>query len=156
MNYPNKLIKLFSVLLLGFVSSVIYAADTNSPVGYWKTIDDVTGNPKSIVKIYETPNHTLQGQVMRIFPSPGKDQNEVCTACEGINHNKRIVGMNILWGMVFDGEKWNSGRILDPKTGNIYRCTLRVTDGGKNMDVHGYIGLSFIGRTQTWIRITKA
>lgn len=155
MLYFKKLITLFFVLLSASISTA-YAANLNTPIGYWKTIDDVTGKPKSILRIWETPKHTLQAEVMRIYPSPGKDQNELCTACQGENHNKRIVGMIILWGMTQDHDEWNSGRILDPKTGNIYRCTLKVIDNGTKLNVHGYIGISLLGRTQTWLRVAKA
>ncbi len=150
----KKLIRLISIISLVFFTSTIYAANLNTPVGYWKTIDDVTGKPKSILKITETAQHTLQAQVMRIYPSPGKDQNELCEACEGANHNKRIVGMFIMWGVKQDGDNWDGGRILDPKTGNIYRCSLKLTNNGSELEAHGYIGISLIGRTQTWIRVS--
>ena len=72
------------------------AATQNSPLGHWQTIDDVTGKPKAVIEITETANKTLSGKVVKIFPRPGYDQNEVCTACEGDKHNQRIVGMVIM------------------------------------------------------------
>lgn len=144
------------LFLVTLLMSAFVFADTNSPVGFWKTIDDVTGKPKSILKISEAPDHTLSGQIIKIFPRPGKDQNEVCEACKGDLHNKRIVGMVILTGMTLDGDKWSGGRIMDPLNGKFYRCIIRVMNGGKELSVRGYIGLPIIGRSQTWYRVASA
>lgn len=149
----KKLISIFITFAWLIMSPLVHASDLNSPIGFWKTIDDVTGKPKSILKIVEMPDRTLQAQVMKIYPSPGKDEHELCTACQGANHNKPIVGMVILWGMTQQDDHWGGGRILDPKNGKIYKCNLKVMNGGREMDVHGYIGISLIGRSQTWLRV---
>jgi len=150
-----KLLKSFILMMCVALISTVNAANLNSPIGYWKTIDDVTGKPKSIIQIYETSSHTLNGKVMHIFPSPGKDQNEVCDACKGEKHNQRIDGMVILEGMKQDSNKWSGGEILDPKNGKTYSCTLKTVDNGSKLEVHGYIGVSLLGRTQTWVRVQK-
>lgn len=135
-----------------------YALDrSDSPIGYWKTIDDVTGKPKAIVKISQTTNQALTGQVIKIFPSPGHDQNELCTACSGSKHNKRIVGMVILEGLKQNKKQpneWSGGKILDPKNGKEYRCLIQVIDNGQKLNVRGYIGISLFGRSQTWLTAT--
>jgi len=145
-------------LLLGIFTllfaTIVNAAST-SPVGYWKTIDDQTGQPKSIVKITQS-GQTLTGQVVRIFPKPGESQNKLCEACTGDKHNKPIVGMVILTGLKFDGESWTGGRILDPKTGKTYRCTIKVASSGSTLSMHGYVAVSALGRTQTWVRVKGA
>lgn len=150
--------KRFALFCLVFVSMLLtsfcYAADIRSPVGYWKTIDDVTGQPKSIVRIWLTSKNTLQGQVKRIYPSPGKTRHELCAACEGANYNKPIEGMIILWGFRYNGQKWTDGYILDPKNGKIYNATIKESSDGMNLSVHGYVGISIIGRTQTWDRVS--
>src|SRR5438094_7377152 len=130
MNLPSKLLKLCIVTFCVIFLSPGYALDMNSPVGYWKTIDDVTGKPKSILEIVETANHTLNGRVLKIYPSPAKDENEVCEACKGQRHNQRIVGMVVLEGMKQSGTQWSGGQILDPKNGKSYRCTLKLIENG--------------------------
>ncbi len=155
MKLLNKVLKCCAVLFsVGFLSHA-YALDADTPVGYWKTIDDVSGKPKSIIEIYKTSANTLDGRVLKIFPSPGKDENEVCDACKGQKHNQRIVGMVVLEGIKQKGMIWQDGQILDPKSGKTYRCTLKPTANGTKLNVHGYIGLPILGRTQTWLRIDK-
>lgn len=128
-----------------------FAQNMNTPIGTWKTIDDKTGKPRSLVEIREVDGKLI-GQVVSLIREPTEDQDPVCDKCSGALHNKKVKGMVIMWGMEKDGDEWNGGRILDPKTGKIYKAKITPTDGGKDLDVRGYIGFSFIGRSQTWHR----
>ncbi len=150
----SRMLKI-AFITASFIFSSAFAAANNSPIGFWKTIDDVTGKPKSIVEIYETSDHTLSAKVLHIFPKPGDDQHKLCDACKGDKHNQPIVGMVILEGMAQQDNQWEGGKILDPSNGKTYRCTLKTTNDGNNLQVHGYIGLPILGRTQTWARITE-
>lgn len=152
----KKRMQLFLMLLAVFIFPNVYAA-VLSPIGYWKTIDDVTGKPKSILYIYQTGN-ALNGQVVKIFPRPGYDQNEVCTACKGARHNQRIVGMIVMEGLTQDANnpmEWGGGQILDPLNGKTYNCKVTLVDNGKHLNVRGFIGISLFGRTQTWERASS-
>jgi uncharacterized protein (DUF2147 family) len=126
-----------------------YAAN-NTPVGTWKTIDDKTHQPKSIVQISEV-NGELQGKVLQVLQSD-EGSHPVCKECDGDRKDKPVEGMVILWGVKQDGDVWDGGKILDPKNGKIYKVKLQTTDDGKKLDVHGYIGFSLIGRSQIWER----
>lgn len=153
MLFINKMLKIFLVLFSVSYITTLYAFTPNSPVGYWKTIDDVTGQPKSIMHIYANQDQTLSGRVVKIFPKPGEDQNKLCVACTGDKHNQKIVGMVVLEGMKADGNKWDDGQILDPKSGKTYRCNFTLTQDGTRLEVRGYIGISAFGRSQTWVRV---
>lgn len=151
MNYLKLII---AVLMSALVSSVFAAAvPTNSPIGYWKTIDDVSGKPKSIIQIWQDDNKNLLGKVVKIFPKEGEDQTKLCSACSGEKHNQPIVGMVILTGLQAQKNKWDSGKILDPENGKSYSCSVKVNDNGKKLNVHGYIGIPLLGRSQTWERV---
>ncbi len=60
--------------------------------------------------------------------------------------------MTFLWGLKKDGDQYGGGEILDPKNGKIYRAKMKLIEGGRKLEVRGYIGLSLFGRSQTWIR----
>jgi len=153
MAFISKFLKVIFILFsVGYLTN-IYAVNLNSPIGTWKTIDDVTGQPKSIIRIYANSDQTLSGQVIKLFPKPGEDQNKVCEPCKGSRHNQKIVGMVVLEGMKASGDKWQDGQILDPKNGKTYRCTLRVIENGTRLEVHGYLGIPAFGRTQIWQRV---
>lgn len=156
----RKISQLFSLaaLLSSLMVGTTLAApvtNSNSPVGFWKTIDDVTGKPKSIIQISEDENHQLIGTVIRIFPSPGKDENEVCAECKGSKHNQKIVGMEVLSGLKRGETNWDGGQILDPENGKTYSCMLRTENNGLKLNVHGYIGMPLLGRSQVWERVPE-
>jgi len=126
-------------------------AQSASPVGVWRSIDDKTKKERSVIRITES-NGELQGVVEKIFDQPGDDPAHLCKECKGDRKDKPVIGMTILWGLKKDGESWTGGEILDPKNGRIYRAKVTPSADGKTLDVRGYIGMALIGRTQTWHR----
>jgi uncharacterized protein (DUF2147 family) len=133
------------------VTARAFAADA-SPAGTWKTVDDKTDQPKSIVEITEA-NGELAGKVKEVLQSD-QGPNPICKECEGERKNQPVTGMTIIWGMKKDGEEWSGGKILDPKNGKIYGCKMHLTDGGQKLEVRGFIGFSLLGRSQVWERQT--
>ncbi len=134
------------------LAGLIGLAHAASPVGVWQTIDDKTGKERSIVRITEV-NGELQGVVEQLFDQPGEDPKHLCKDCKGERKDKPIIGMTILWGLKQQGSEWSGGEILDPKNGKIYRCKMTPSEDGKQLNVRGFIGVSLIGRTQTWHRL---
>ncbi len=141
------------IVVLGLLVLLSQAfAESGSALGLWKTIDDRTGKPRSLVRITEV-NGKLQGKIEQILFRPDEqDHNPLCKECNGALHNQPIIGMTILSGLSQDGDEYNGGQILDPKNGKTYRCKLALKDQGAKLDVRGYIGISLLGRTQTWLR----
>lgn len=135
-----------------FVLGSGLSANTGTPVGTWRTIDDETGNPRSIVRIEQRGNQLI-GTIQDLIREPGEDPNPLCTECSGARKDQPIRGMRIIWGVTGSGAEWSGGRILDPASGNEYRVNLTVTDGGSRLQVRGYMGISALGRTQTWHRV---
>ena len=144
---PLFRLALFTGLLLG--SAAVYAA-TDTPVGTWKTIDDATGKPKSIVEITEQ-NGELQGKVLKVLQSD-EGPNPICRKCDGERKDQPVEGMVIMWGVSRDGDEWDGGKILDPHNGKTYKVKRSMLEGGQKLDVHGYIGFALLGRSQVWER----
>ncbi|WP_115049274.1 DUF2147 domain-containing protein [Xanthomonas arboricola] len=146
--------KTFKTLMLALplAAASLLAQAADSPVGRWKTIDDETGKPKSVVQIEQLGNGTLSGKVVDILQSD-KGPNPVCDKCDGNQKGKPIKGMTILWGLKPDGTAvWSGGSVLDPAKGKTYKAKVTLTDGGKKLQMRGYVGIEALGRTQTWIR----
>jgi uncharacterized protein (DUF2147 family) len=135
------------------------AADNAGVAGYWKTYDDKTGELKSVVKIWEEGGK-LKGRIEKIFPKPGEDPTPKCDKCSGSLKNVPVLGMVFLWDFKRDGGnagKWLDGAIVDPENGKQYHCQLELADGGKKLEVFGYIRVIFkIGRTQVWMRAAES
>lgn len=147
----KRLALTFGAVTLSLSSLAAWAQD-NSPVGVWKTIDDESGKPKSLIRITEV-NGEIRGTIEKLFREPGEDPNPKCDKCEGPLKDQPIVGMTILTGMKKDGNEYNGGQIVDPKNGKSYKSKMTVVGGGKKLDVRGYIGIPALGRTQTWERV---
>ena len=95
----------------------------------------------------------LTGRIEKIT-DPTK-QDAKCEKCEGAKKDQRVIGMTILEGVKRHGgaDHWEGGTILDPNNGKVYKVRLTPKDGGKTLDVRGYIGAPMLGRTQTWVRV---
>ena len=139
---------LVSVLFVLLAYAMSFAQD-NSIVGKWKTIDDETGDAKSIVQIYEK-NDKYYGKIVKLFRNEGEDPDPICDKCpeDDDRYNQKVIGMEIIRDMEQAGNKYKDGTILDPKKGKIYKCKLWIEDG--NLQVRGYLLVFF--RTQTWLR----
>ena len=122
-----------------------------SPVGRWKTVDDLTGKAKSVVLIWEQ-NGKLFGQVQKLVNPDPRNPNPRCDGCVGDQKGKPVIGLQIMQNLRKDGDAWSGGTILDPSTGKIYKCLVSVLDGGAKLKVRGFIGFSLLGRTQYWQR----
>jgi uncharacterized protein (DUF2147 family) len=148
-----NLVLLFLVMSLGVSFANAQTADLNSVVGKWKSIDDETHKPKSIIEITQEADGTVIGHIVQLFREPSEDQNPKCDKCPGADLNKPIIGLKLMWGFKKkENLKWEGGEILDPKKGKIYSCKLTLIEGGKKLEVRGFIGFSLLGRTQVWER----
>ena len=141
--------KLLITLALAAATGAAFAQAT--PVGLWKTIDDETKTEKSLVRITEAGG-VLNGRVEK-FLDPKTKADAVCEKCSDERAGKPVLGMTIIRGAKADAERqhWEGGDILDPNNGKVYKLRLKPVDGGKTLEVRGYIGPFF--RNQQWIRV---
>jgi uncharacterized protein (DUF2147 family) len=127
------------------------AADASlaSPAGLWQPLDS-SGKPLGLIRIFEA-NGLYYG---RIEPSsPSDDRNARCTHCTGERHDQPIIGLLLLRHLRPENGAYVGGDILDPDTGRVYGCTLRLTDGGHELVMRGFLGISLFGRSQIWRRV---
>lgn len=148
---------LLTVLLLALAAPPALAQSA-SPVGQWRTIDDETNEPRAVVEIYEEEGK-LYGRIVEILQArddaPRNDEGQIiCTACEGEKENQPVEGLVIIEDMERDGSRWSGGTILDPETGETYRARMEL-EREDRLKVRGYIGLPMLGRTQTWYRVPE-
>jgi uncharacterized protein (DUF2147 family) len=132
-----------------FIAVAGICSVTAQVTGKWKTIDDETGQAKSIVEIYEQ-NGKIYGKIVEIL-NPAKKESK-CDKCSGSDKGKPINGLVIIKGLTKDGDEYTDGDILDPQKGKLYSCTIKL-DGKDKLSVRGYVGISMLGRSQTWHRV---
>jgi uncharacterized protein (DUF2147 family) len=138
----------FFVALLSSVS--IFAEEI---IGTWIQIDDKTGSPKTLIEIKKQTNGSYSGKIIKVTPRPGYTPRETCFKCPPPYTDQPILGLEIFQSLQhIDGNNYANGRVLDPLTGKIYGLKGRISPNGKRLILRGYVGISALGRTQTWIR----
>ena len=140
---------LAAILFVAFSASALAQV---SPVGVWKTIDDETKKEKSLVRIKET-NGVFTGTIEK-FLDPATKLDEVCDKCSDDRKGKPVLGMTIIRNIKANADDkgiWDGGDVLDPNNGKVYRARLKPVDGGKKLEMRGYLGPFY--RTQVWLRV---
>ena len=140
---------------IAFVAAVMWTVAGSSwaqstPVGLWKTIDDDTNQEKSHVRIIEASG-VLSGKIEKILDA--SKQNSTCEKCSDSRKDQKVLGMTILENVkkAAGEDHWDSGTILDPNNGKTYKVRLTPKDGGKVLEVRGFIGPFY--RNQKWLRL---
>ena len=142
---------LLAIFVMTAFASINATAQEASPTGLWKNIDDQSGKPKALIRISEHGGE-LKGRIEKLFRAAGEEQNPKCDKCEGELKDQPILGMTIMSGLKQDGAEYIGGKILDPDNGKFYKSKISLIEGGKKLNVRGYIGMPLLGRTQVWLR----
>ena len=138
-------------ILLLFMALVALSsnAQVSAILGDWRTVDDKTGEKRSIVTIYKGSDGLYYGKISKMLMYA--DTNPKCDKCEGADHNAPIEGLVIIRGMKAEDGQLVGGKVLDPESGKFYYGKIYLKDGKLvrrgSLDKRG-----FLGRNQTWIR----
>ena len=125
-----------------------------TPVGLWRSADDKTGEVKAEIRIDDigSGRQALSGRIVKTLKKDAKP-DATCDECDGDRKGKPINGLEIIRGGAKGEGKdvWEGGKILDPENGKEYRASFTPIEGGKKLEVRGYLGPFW--RTQTWTRV---
>jgi uncharacterized protein (DUF2147 family) len=141
------------LVFLCFLSVSTYSQtfSADALLGTW-----LTGSQKAAVTIYKHENKYF-GKISWLKTphyedgKPKVDQNNP----DDKRKSDPLMGLNLLKDFLFAGtDKWEKGTIYDPENGKTYSCKITMVDKDK-LDVRGFVGISMLGRTQTWIRIPE-
>ncbi|WP_198083199.1 DUF2147 domain-containing protein [Variovorax sp. E3] len=134
-----------------FAVTAASAMAQSTPVGLWRNVDDKTGEVKAEISIAETSGG-LSGRIEKALGKNAKP-GAVCAECSDDRKDKPMVGLDIIRGgkKAESKDVWEGGKILDPENGKEYRASFTPIEGGKKLEVRGYLGPFW--RTQTWNRV---
>ena len=140
--------KIVLVLFALFVS-LSSGAQISKILGDWKTVDDKTGEQRSIVTIYKGSDGLYYGKISKMLMYTDMDLK--CDQCKGEDYNAPIVGLVIIRGMKAENGELVGGKVLDPESGKFYYGKIYLKDGKLvlrgSLDKRG-----FLGRNQTWVK----
>lgn len=139
-----------SILALLVLVSVAASAQVENILGDWKTIDDKTGERRSVVAIYQGSDGLYYGKIAKMLVGePGLK----CTTCKDEDYNAPLEGLVIIRGMKFDvkANALTGGKVLDPESGKFYYGKIYTKDG--KLVLRGSLDKAgLLGRNQTWER----
>jgi uncharacterized protein (DUF2147 family) len=144
-------LRIILAAITGMLVTVYSFAQTQeTPVGLWRTIDDKTGKARSEVRITDS-NGVLSGKIEKQLDADAKPDDK-CDLCKDDRKDKLIQGMEIIRNVkkLDETNEWGNGEVLDPENGKTYRVKLKPIEGGKKLQMRGYIGPFY--RTQVWVR----
>lgn len=123
-----------------------------TPVGLWKSVSDKDGTVTAEIRIVDTAG-VVSGKIERDLAATAKPEDK-CSDCKDDRKDQPIAGLEIIRGVkkAEGKEYWDGGTIVDPKGGTVYRVKITPIDSGKKLEVRGYVGVAWLGRTQTWLR----
>ena len=141
-----KRLLLLCFFLLSFYLQPLFSEEIK---GFWKTVDDKTGRPQSIVAVYSYQGKYYGRLIITFDDQTGKIEDTIYHAsarAPGVVGNPYYAGLDIIWDLKQEGDKYTDGEILDPEHGRIYGA--EVWRKGENLIVRGKV--LFLGRNQTW------
>ena len=138
------------ICILFFVFMTIsLQAQISSIVGDWKTVDDKTGERRSVVTIYKGSDGLYYGKVSKLLMY--QELHPRCEACEGEDKNAPVEGLVIIRGMKAEDGQLVGGKVLDPESGKFYYGKIYLQNG--NLVLRGSLDKrGFLGRNQTWVK----
>ena len=134
--------------ILSFFLLISFTMSSQSIFGKWKTVDDETGEEKTVVEIYEKEGKVF-GKIIDILKG---DKDALCNKCEGDEKNTKILGFELIKNLTKSGIYYRNGTIFDPEKGKEYKCRLALKEGNPEvLEVRGYI--AFMYESQYWKRL---
>ena len=119
----------------------------NSVIGLWKNVE---GDKVTMIRVYEQGGKVM-GKIEKVLKNNVEDTQARCTSCKDEQKDKPMAGLQLIWDMEKDGNRWSGGKLLDPDSGRVVNCRLETDEGGKVLKVRGSV--AFLSKTQSWSRV---
>ena len=149
MKKLKNTIILFVIIFFKFNSFAQTNQEADKIIGLWQT-----GSGKGRVQITKYGNKFSGKIVWLLEPNDAKGNPKLDSKNPDVNRQKNTtIGITNLLGFTYEGNsEYNNGTVYDPENGKTYKCNMTL-ENINTLNVRGYIGFSFIGRTDVWTRV---
>lgn len=139
----------YLVFMIAFLAQIV--AFAQDPIeGLWYN-EEKTAK----IRIYKAKNDKFYGKIdwLKEPVKDGKERTDEKNPDKD-KRNETLLGLVVLKGFEKSSkDEYEDGTIYDPKNGKTYSCI--ITHKGDKLDVRGYVGFSWIGRTAVWTRVPE-
>lgn len=141
MKHP---ITLLGVLFFSLFSHQAVAQKADDIIGIWMPSEGT-----SYIQVYKNKENSKYFGRIVWLKEPNDEAGQPKTDPEG----ELMLKMVNLKDFVFDDDQWTDGTIYDPKSGNLYYCTIEMPKKDR-LEVRGSLDpFGIVGRTDVWVRM---
>lgn len=147
-NFKKRIILLVFIFIT-FNSFAQSSQEADKIIGLWQT-----GSGKGRVQIAKYGNKFSGKIVWLRDPKDAKGNPKLDSKNPDVSRQKNTtIGITNLLGFTYEGNsEYDNGTVYDPENGKTYKCIMTL-ENINSLNVRGYIGFSFIGRTDVWTRV---
>jgi len=135
------------LMVFVFISLNTFAQNADAVVGKW-----INKDKEAHIQISKKGNKYFGKLVWLKNPTDdaGKAKKDINNPKTELQ-SRALLGLEILKNFSYNDGAWENGTIYDPKSGKTYSCKMTLKDN--KLNVRGFIGVSLLGRTDTWTRV---
>lgn len=141
--------KMLGLIAIMLCTLPVFSQNKDAVLGKW-----LNANGQGQILIYKRGDQYFGKVVWLRNPrdEAGKPKSDIKNPDERLK-GRPLLGAEILKDFEYSGEGvWDEGSIYDPKTGKTYSCKMSMESSDK-LDIRGFVGISLLGRTETWTRV---